>query len=67
MLYEVITRKVSGKKARIREKKDWLTRKDLVVPSEGEPEALSEEQVLPGEEAEREPESASPKTTGGEE
>jgi len=26
---------VSGKKARIREKKDWLSKKGIVVPSEG--------------------------------
>ncbi|MBI5906355.1 MAG: 50S ribosomal protein L19 [Deltaproteobacteria bacterium] len=31
-------RGVSGKKARIREKKDWLSRKGVVVPSEGQPE-----------------------------
>ena len=28
-------REVSGKKARIREKKDWLSKKGIVVPSEG--------------------------------
>ena len=31
-------REVSGKKARIREKKDWLSKKGIVVPSEGTPE-----------------------------
>jgi hypothetical protein len=28
-------REVSGKKARIREKKDWLSKKGITVPSEG--------------------------------
>ncbi len=28
-------RKVSGKKARIREKKDWLSKKGVLVPTEG--------------------------------
>ena len=31
-------REVSGKKARIREKKDWLSKKGIAVPSEGTPE-----------------------------
>jgi len=36
---------VSGKKARIREKKDWLSKKGIVVPSGGATEgpALSAE------------------------
>jgi len=53
-------RKVSGKKARIREKKDWLTKKDVVVPSEGEPERPVEEQLLVAEEGAGEPEAAAP-------
>ena len=60
-------RKVSGKKARIREKKTWLSKKDLVVPSEGEPELLPEDQVLSGDEEAQEPESASPRKTESEE
>ena len=31
-------REVSGKKARIREKKDWLSKKGIAVPSEGSAE-----------------------------
>jgi len=31
-------REVSGKKARIREKKDWLSKKEIVVPTFGAPE-----------------------------
>jgi large subunit ribosomal protein L19 len=31
-------REVSGKKARIREKKDWLSKKGIVVPAEGSAE-----------------------------
>ena len=31
-------REVSGKKARIREKKDWLGKKGVAVPAEGTPE-----------------------------
>jgi len=31
-------REVSGKKARIREKKDWLGKKGVAVPTEGTPE-----------------------------
>jgi len=31
-------REVSGKKARIRERKDWLSKKGVTVPSEGQPE-----------------------------
>jgi large subunit ribosomal protein L19 len=31
-------RGVSGKKARIRERKDWLSKKGVAVPSEGAPE-----------------------------
>lgn len=53
-------RKVSGKKARIREKKDWLTKKDVVVPSEGEPAGVSGEPVLAAEEAAGEPAAAAP-------
>lgn len=60
-------RKVSGKKARIREKKTWLSKKDIVVPSEGEPELLPEDQVLSGDEEAQEPESASPRKTESEE
>ncbi len=36
-------REVSGKKARIREKKDWLGKKGVSVPAEGTPERLAEE------------------------
>ena len=36
-------RKVSGKKARIREKKDWLVKKGVAVPAEGTPERSAEE------------------------
>ena len=36
-------RDVSGKKARIREKKDWLSKKGVVVPSEGQPEGPAAE------------------------
>ena len=36
-------REVSGKKARIRERKDWLSKKGVVVPSEGAPEGPSTE------------------------
>lgn len=36
-------RKVSGKKARIREKKDWLVKKGVAVPVEGTPERAAEE------------------------
>lgn len=60
-------RKVSGKKARIREKKDWLTKKDVVVPSEGEPEGPAVEQVLLSEGAAPEPEAAAPRKTESEE
>jgi len=38
-------REVSGKKARIREKKDWLSKKGIVVPSEG----VAEGPVVPAE------------------
>jgi len=31
-------REVSGKKARIRERKDWLSKKGVTVPTEGAPE-----------------------------
>ncbi len=41
-------RGVSGKKARIREKKDWLSKKAVAVPSEGLPEVPAESAV-PGE------------------
>ena len=36
-------RGVSGKKARIRERKDWLSKKGVVVPSEGTPEGPASE------------------------
>jgi len=36
-------REVSGKKARIREKKDWLGKKSVSVPAEGMPERPVEE------------------------
>jgi large subunit ribosomal protein L19 len=36
-------REVSGKKARIREKKDWLGKKGVSVPAEGTPERPVEE------------------------
>jgi large subunit ribosomal protein L19 len=36
-------REVSGKKARIREKKDWLGKKGVAVPAEGTPERTTEE------------------------
>lgn len=36
-------REVSGKKARIREKKDWLAKKGVAVPAEGTPERAMEE------------------------
>ena len=36
-------RGVSGKKARIRERKDWLSKKGVVIPSEGAPESPSAE------------------------
>jgi len=36
-------REVSGKKARIREKKDWLGKKSVSVPAEGTPERPVEE------------------------
>src|SRR5512134_1046706 len=36
-------RGVSGKKARIRERKDWLSKKGVAVPSEGAPEAPAAE------------------------
>ena len=36
-------REVSGKKARIRERKDWLSKKGVVVPSEGAPEGPAAE------------------------
>ncbi|MBI5420097.1 MAG: 50S ribosomal protein L19 [Deltaproteobacteria bacterium] len=41
-------RKVSGKKARIREKKDWLVKKGVAVPAEGAPERPVEESAAPG-------------------
>jgi len=34
-------REVSGKKARIREKKDWVGKKGIAVPSEGTPESAA--------------------------
>jgi large subunit ribosomal protein L19 len=36
-------REVSGKKARIRERKDWLSKKGVVVPAEGAPEGPAAE------------------------
>ena len=36
-------RGVSGKKARIRERKDWLSKKGVTVPSEGTPEGPASE------------------------
>ena len=36
-------REVSGKKARIREKKDWIGKKGIVVPAEGTPELPAEQ------------------------
>jgi large subunit ribosomal protein L19 len=36
-------REVSGKKARIREKKDWLSKKGVAVPAEGTRERATEE------------------------
>jgi len=36
-------REVSGKKARIREKKDWLGKKGVGVPAEGNPERPAED------------------------
>ena len=36
-------REVSGKKARIRERKDWLSKKGVAVPSEGQPEGPAAE------------------------
>jgi large subunit ribosomal protein L19 len=36
-------REVSGKKARIRERKDWLSKKGVAVPSEGAPEGPASE------------------------
>lgn len=41
-------REVSGKKARIREKKDWLSKKGVAVPAEGVAEVPSTE-AAPGE------------------
>ena len=40
-------RDVSGKKARIREKKDWLSKKGITVPSEGTPEGPSVSEDAP--------------------
>ena len=42
-------REVSGKKARIREKKDWLSKKGVAVPSEGVAEGPAEEAQAPPE------------------
>jgi large subunit ribosomal protein L19 len=36
-------REVSGKKARIRERKDWLSKKGVAVPAEGAPEVPAAE------------------------
>jgi len=44
-------RKVSGKKARIREKKDWLGKKGIAVPAEGSAESPEEEAGAPGDTA----------------
>ncbi len=52
-------RKVSGKKARIREKKDWLGKKGIDVPVEGTAE-MPEEALAPPEDASQ-PESAETK------
>ncbi len=52
-------RKVSGKKARIREKKDWLGKKGIDVPVEGIAE-MPEEALAPPEDASQ-PESAETK------
>ena len=52
-------RKVSGKKARIREKKDWLGKKGIDVPVEGTAE-IPEEALAPPEDASQ-PESAETK------
>lgn len=62
-------RKVSGKKARIREKKDWIRKKEVVVPPERMPEGPSGEPGLPAEAAaqEQEPETAAPRTPESEE
>ena len=40
-------RKVSGKKARIRERKDWLGKKGIDVPAVGTPEVPEEVPVAP--------------------
>lgn len=40
-------REVSGKKARIREKKDWLGKKGVAVPAEGTAERPAEEAAAP--------------------
>ena len=53
-------RGVSGKKARIREKKDWLGKKGVAIPAEGTPERPVEAAET-AEGAERTPESAETK------
>lgn len=40
-------RKVSGKKARIREKKDWLGKKGIEVPADGAAESPQPDAALP--------------------
>ncbi len=51
-------REVSGKKARIREKKDWLGKKGVAVPAEGTSSPTGED---PAAAAENSPETAEPK------
>ena len=43
-------REVSGKKARIREKKDWLSKKGVAVPVEGTSERPMDDSAAPAEE-----------------
>ena len=43
-------REVSGKKARIREKKDWLSKKGVAVPVEGTAERPMDDSAAPAEE-----------------
>lgn len=52
-------RKVSGKKARIREKKDWLGKKGIDVPAEGAAESPEQDVAPP--EGEAQPEAAETK------
>jgi len=46
-------RDVSGKKARIKEKKDWLSKKGIVVPTEGVPEGPAVSAEAPSAPAEK--------------